>query len=146
MLKPGALAKQTGLAYIPLYSPSAKPKPLSFDCDSSVFLQEKLLSEHSIARKSSITEDTSSVKDSSDGLFYRSSIPLRTATSISEFLKLSEHPSKMSAQHQKSVGSILTSADFGGKMEKIEMEKLDKINKKCRRKLNKKEKDNSEIR
>ena len=38
MLKPGALAKQTGLAYIPLYSPSAKPKPLSFGCDSSVFL------------------------------------------------------------------------------------------------------------
>ena len=95
MFKPGALAKRTGLVYIPLYSPSAKPKPLSFGCDSSVFLQEKLLSGHSIARESSITEDSSSGEKSSDGLFYRSSIPLRTATSISEFLKLPEHSSKM---------------------------------------------------
>ena len=60
---------------------------------------------------------------------------MRTATSISEFLKLPEHPSKMSTQHQKSVGSILTSADFWEKMEKLEMEKLDKINKKRLKKV-----------
>ena len=119
MFKPGALTKRIGLAYIPLYNPSAKPKPPSFGCDSSVFLQEKPLSEHSIARESSITEDSSSGKESSDGLFYRSSIPLQTASSISEFLKLPEHTSKMSTQYQKSVGSILTSADFREKWKNL---------------------------
>ena len=41
----------------------------------------------------------------------------------------------MSTQHQKSVGSILTSADFREKMEKLEMEKLHKINKKRLKKV-----------
>jgi len=52
IFKPEALAKRTGLAYIPLYSPSANPKSQSFTCDNSVTLQEKALSECLIPRES----------------------------------------------------------------------------------------------
>lgn len=127
MFKPEALAKRTGLAYIPLYSPSAKPKLQS---STSVPLQEKTPSGFPIARESHNSEDSSSGEESSDGVNYGSCAVMRTATGISEFLKLPEHPSKMSTQHQKSVGSILTSIEFREKMEKQEMEKLQKINKK----------------
>jgi len=112
IFKPEALAKRTGLAYIPLYSPSANSKSQSFTCDNSVTLQEKALSECLIPRESSIAEYSSSEEESPDGVFYRSSIPMQTATDISEFLKLPKHPSKKSTQHQKLVGTILTSIEF----------------------------------
>ena len=87
MFKPEALAKRTGLAYIPLYSPSAKPKSYvqPFTCDSSATHQVKTSHESQslIAKESSVTEDSSS-EDLSDhnGAFY-SFIPKRTTTSFS---------------------------------------------------------------
>jgi len=83
IFKPETLAKRTGLTYIPLHSPSANPKSQSFTCDNSVTLQEKKLSECLIPRESSIAEDSSSEEESPDGVFYRSSIPMQTATDIS---------------------------------------------------------------
>lgn len=67
MFKPEALAKRTGLAYIPLYSPSAKPKLQS---STSVPLQEKTPSGFPIARESHNSEDSSSGEESSDGVNY----------------------------------------------------------------------------
>ena len=107
LFKPEALAKRTGLAYIPLYSPSAKPTLESFGSIT------KTSPDSLIGREYNITEDSDSGEESSDdGMFYGSFVPKRTATNISEFLKLPEHPSRMSNQHQKNVGSILTSIEF----------------------------------
>ena len=70
-------------------------------------------------------------------------VPKRTATNISEFLKLPEHPRRMSNQHQKNVGSILTSNEFREKLQKQEKQKLEKANEK-RKRLNKQERESSE--
>ena len=113
LFKPEALAKRTGLAYIPLYSPSAKPKLESFD---SVTITPPV---SLIGREYNVyTEDSDSGESSDDGMFYGSFVPKRTATDISEFLKIPEHPSRMSNHHQKNVGSILTSIEFLGKTAK----------------------------
>jgi len=63
-----------------------------------------------IGRESNVSEDLDSWKESSDdGMFYGSLVPKQTGANISEFLKLPEHPSRMSNQHQK---NILTSIEF----------------------------------
>ena len=130
---PEALAKRTGLAYIPLYSPSVKnPKSQIPSYNNSVTLQ---LFEYSIVGEPNITEDSDSGEETADDIFFRRSIPARTATTITEFLKLPEHPSKMSTQHQKSVGCVLTSAEFREEMEKNEKEKQEKISKKKQKKI-----------
>ena len=82
IFKPEALAKRTGLAYIPLHSPSAKSKPQSFTCDNFETSKEKVSSESLTVRESSVTEDSSSEEVLSDDVFYKSSIPLQTATSF----------------------------------------------------------------
>ena len=125
LFKPEALAKRTGLAYIPLYSPSSKPKLESLP-SVTITLPDSV-----IGRESNVTEDSDSGEESSDdGMFYGSLVPKRTATNISEFFKLPEHPSKMSNQHQKNMGSILTSIEFREKLQKQEKEKLKKANEK----------------
>ena len=130
LFKPEALAKRTGLAYIPLYSPSSKPKLESF---ASVTITSP---DSVIGRESNVTEDSDSGEESSDdGMFYGSLVPKRTATNISEFLKLPEHPSRMSNQHQKNMGSILTSIEFQEKQQKQEKEKLKKANEKRQKKV-----------
>ena len=89
-----------------------------------------------IGRESNVTEDSDSGEESSDdGMFYGSLVPKRTATNISEFLKLPEHPSRMSNQHQKNMGSILTSIEFREKQQKQEKEKLKKANEKKQKKV-----------
>ena len=139
VFKPEALAKRTGLAYIPLYSPSAKPKShvQPFTCDSSATHQIKTSHESQslLAKESSVTEDSSSEDLSDHGGAFYSFIPKRTTTSFSEFLKLPEHPSKISTQHQKSTGSILTSVEFREKMENSKKEKLEKEYKKRQQKI-----------
>ena len=86
LFKPEALAKRTGLAYIHLYSPSSKPKLESF---ASVTITSP---DSVIGRESNVTEDSDSGEESSDdGMFYGSLVPKRTATNISEFLKLPEY-------------------------------------------------------
>ena len=131
------LAKRTGLAYIPLYSPSAKPKLESFGSVT------KTSPDSLIGREYNVTEDSDS-GSSDDGMFYGSFVPKRTATNISEFLKLPEHPRRMSNQHQKNVGFILTSIEFREKLQKQEKQKLEKANKKDRKRLNKQERESSE--
>ena len=131
LFKPEALAKRTGLAYIPLYSPSAKPKLESFGSVTITSPDSLIGREYNI-----YTEDSESGEESSDdGMFYGSFVPKRTATNISEFLKLPEHPSRMSNHHQKNVGSILASIEFQEKLQKQEKQKLEKANEKRQKKV-----------
>ena len=76
-------------------------------------------------------------------MFYGSFVPKRTATNISEFLKLPEHPSRMSNHHQKNVGSILTSIEFREKLQKQEKQKLEKANEKRQKKVEQTRRENS---
>ena len=130
LFKPEALAKRTGLAYIPLYSPSAKPKLESFDSVTITPPDSLIGREYNV-----FTEDSDSGESSDDGMFYGSFVPKRTATNISELLKIPEHPSRMSNHHQKNVGSILISIEFWEKLQKQEKQKLEKANEKRQKKF-----------
>ena len=111
--KPETLAERTGLAYIPFYNPShshtaSKHPAKSLLSSTPLHRSSMSYSEPSLYEKSLLGE--SSAEDSFEDSFY-ASVPLRRATSISNFLVPPITPSKLPTKHGKSSGTVLTSLE-----------------------------------
>ena len=104
--KPETLAQRTGLAYIPLYSPSSaritdSPQKMGFRHTARSLSKSISYSEPSIYEKSLL--ELSSTDSSFDSSSYGgTSAPLRSATSISNFLIPTIAPKNVPTKHGKS--------------------------------------------
>ena len=119
-----SLSEETGLAYIPLYSPIRPPKQVSIS-PLSPPLHESTA--NSLNRSSS--EGDLSVK-----------LVKRRATSISRFLHTPIHPSKLPTKSEKSCGKVLTSLENQKIMEEKEAAKKKAAEEKEQRKVLREEK------
>jgi len=146
--KPESLVQRTGLAYIPLYSPSKTPhsshaneapacmtplQPLQHNptiqaLPAGYNAQEESPLEYSSSESPSPFEQ--SVDNSLQG-----SVPLRRATSVSNFLIPPLPPSKMPTKHGKSSGTVLTSIENIHMINEKEREKKEKAQMKEERRL-----------
>ena len=123
--KPESLVQRTGLAYIPLYSPSKTPhssraneapacmtplQPLQHNPTIQALPAGYNAQEESPLDEYSSSESPSPFEQSVDNSF-QGSVPLRRATSVSNFLIPPLPPSKMPTKHGKSSGTVLTSIE-----------------------------------
>ena len=148
--KPEELAQRTGLAYIPLYSPSActesMPRKRAFEHTGRSQLKSDCLqqtpisySEPNIYEKSLL--EMSSADSSFESSFYGSTaVPLRRATSISSFLIPKIAPSKLPTKHGKSSGLVLTSLENLKNIEERERKKEEEAQRKEARKIEREKK------
>ncbi|XP_019861816.1 PREDICTED: uncharacterized protein LOC109590340 isoform X7 [Amphimedon queenslandica] len=111
---PKSLQEETGLAYIPLYSPARH-------------YSDKSLSGCSTPRSDSNT----SIPDDHD---------VSRATSVTQFLVTPMHPSKVPTKNPKSFGKVLTSKENMELMEEKERKKEEEKKEKERRKAEREEK------
>lgn len=98
--QPENLAERTGLAYIPLYSPSRRTHPIS----------DLELSSSSPSPKS-LSPPPSSLSNSEAYSTAPARVPLRHATSVSNFLIPNVPPNELPTKHTKSAGKVLTSME-----------------------------------
>ena len=111
------LLKETGLAYIPMYSTE----------------------EGSRSRESPDLEDEPPrlERSLSEGDLSRTLTPLRRKTAIEDFLKTPPHPSCLPTKNPKCCGRVVTSFEYMEIMEEKEKKKLEAIKEKERRKIEK---------
>ena len=123
---PENLAERTGLAYVPLYSPSRCTRPLS-----------ELSSISSTPR--SLSPTLSSLSNSEKETAVPARVSLRHATSISNFLVPNIPPNELPTKHTKSAGKILTSMENLQLIEERQKKKQEEAQKKEERKRKREE-------
>ena len=110
-----SLAKMTGLAYIPLYSPARRSnvKPLMASTPKPSSHSEHSLSDSEVSLTIKSPQNASSLRHTSfdDSWCSKAPVPLRQTTSISKFLPLPARPSQLETKHGKSSGCVLTSQE-----------------------------------
>ena len=139
---PQSLAMRTGLAYIPLYSPSCRdtvdrPRRASTPC--RVLHQSEIsLSDSEITGSKSPHSSSHLFKMSFDDIS-NASVPLRRTTGISKTLILPPHPSQIPTKFGKSSGRVLTSQENLLLLAEKERKKLEVAQKKEERKKEREE-------
>uniref|UniRef100_A0A1X7TGB8 HTH CENPB-type domain-containing protein n=1 Tax=Amphimedon queenslandica TaxID=400682 RepID=A0A1X7TGB8_AMPQE len=108
-----SLLDQTGLAYIPLYSPDIK-RTRDHDSSFNSSLLERSLSENDLSQ--AVT-------------------PMRRVMPIESFLKTPSHPSSKSTLKPKSCGRVLTSVEFMTCIEEKERMKQEALKEKERKRI-----------
>ena len=124
VFKPEALAVQSGLAYIPLYSPAYRkskrnpPGPFSTmePCAEDSSLVSVNTSNDSSHMERSFSEDNLSI-GYSNGSYCKVSLH---KSSLGGLMTTPVAPSKLPTKRVKSCGQVLTSAEFLQKMEEAE--------------------------
>ena len=111
--EPQSLARKTGLAYIPLYSPAGSRKPAF---STPVLRNPKPITStpNSLScsfSDSEVTPSTSLFENSFDCTFVHTAVPLRRATSTSSLLVLPPAPNCIKTKFGKSSGRVLTSRE-----------------------------------
>ena len=138
--KPQNLAEKTGLAYIPLYSPSRKDReqvlPMtSTPCNS--------LQSHASFSDSEIGSGCEKKRYSRhlQRSFHNTelSVPLRSSTAVSKFLVHPPNPNQISTKHTKSSGCVLTSQENLALLAQKERNKLQEALKKEERRKEREE-------
>lgn len=127
--RPEALAIQSGLAYIPLYSP-APPKTRK---TTPAGMQSTSSSVHSTVLASSLNNSSSFLErsQSEDNLSIGNNssycmLSTQRSSSVSNLLSTPIAPSKLPTKRLKSCGQVLTAADYMERMEEAEKVKKDK--------------------
>ena len=120
--KPEHVAQRYGLAYIPLYSPGHSLKTAT-QAKSRVMQQTPLKLEPCFSEESILEKFTSEDSLNSPEVSFISSVPLRRATSLSNFLIPPLPPSKIPTKHGKSSGKVLTSIENIQMIEEKERQK-----------------------
>ena len=126
--QPEALAAETGLAYIPLYSPAPKSSKVThrhkanyhYDQGPATPSSSCLTNNYSFLERSQ-SEDNITITNSSSSI-----LPLQRSSSLGKFLSTPLAPSKLPTKRLKSCGQVLTSADFMKKMEDSQKDKSKK--------------------
>ena len=140
LFRPESLAQRTGLAYIPLYTPcrtrsSSCQNPVTTSHQSPFYLepcpQKKFVLDVSLSESS---------HEQSFETSFHSSVPLRRATSVSNFLIPPLPPNKAPTKHGKSSGCVLTSQENIQRINEKERQKLEELHKKEERKLEREKK------
>ena len=129
--RPEDLAKESGLAYIPLYSPykcttSNSNTSHSASCDSTI--------------ERSHSEDNLSIGHLNSSSSGNCLLPTRKASICSVQLNTPVAPSKLPTKRIKSCGQVLTSAEFIEKMQEDEKAKQEKAREKEEKKLQRSQK------
>ena len=128
--RPESLAKESGLAYIPLYSPHRCATPTSSICHSTASYDDS----RSFTIDRSFSEDNLSIgyvnSTSSHCL-----LPTQKVSVCNVQLNTPVAPSKLPTKRIKACGQVLTSAEFMEKMEEIEKAKQEKAKEKEEKKL-----------
>ena len=137
--KPDRVAQRYGLAYIPLYSPGHSLKTAT-QAKSRVMQQTSLKLEPCFSEESILEKSTSEDSLNSPEVSFISSVPLRRATSLSNFLIPPLPPSKIPTKHGKSSGKVLTSIENIQMIEEKERQKEAEAHKKVERKKAREEK------
>ena len=145
--QPDQLPLQTGLAYIPMYSPAPK---VSSKLPHSIANSDS--SQHSVPSKQVSSISTHESHDVTSALLQNSGLEenvvvkpaavkekatCKPSTAISKFLETPTHPSKYPTKNPKSCGRVLTSLENMQKMEEKEIEKQRKLQEKANRKATK---------
>ena len=151
--KPESLAQRSGLAYIPLYSPARATSlktstPSKFQnvhparalqqSPPNFSYSDPCLNETSLLEMTTSEDLSSSPFETSFSV--PSAVPLRRATSVSNFLIPPLPPSKIPTKHGKSSGTVLTSIENRQMMEEKERKKAAEAQKKEERKKAREEK------
>jgi len=139
--KPEGLGQKTGLAYIPLYTPSKTRQPRIPKVAANMAPVSPLFARH--GTMSSSEEENGPLLDlslPSDHSFdtsdhYSVPVPLRRATSVSNFLIPPLPPNKLPTQRGKSSGAVLTSDENMRMIEEREKRKVKEEEEKKERKL-----------
>ena len=107
--KPQNLAEKTGLAYIPLYSPSRKDREQVLPMTSTPCNSLQCHASFSDSDIGSGCENSRHLQRS----FHNTelSVPLRSSTAVSKFLVHPPNPNQISTKHTKSSGCVLTSQE-----------------------------------
>ena len=128
--RPESLVKESGLAYIPLYSPHRCATPTSSICHSTASYDDS----RSFTIERSFSEDNLSIgyvnSTNSHCL-----LPTRKVSVCNVQLNTPVAPSKLPTKRIKACGQVLTSAEFMEKMEEIEKAKQEKAKEKEEKKL-----------
>ena len=138
--QPDQLSLQTGLAYIPMYSPALKVsrKLPNDDQNSENSVSSKLVSDISTHESHDVTAALLEASCSEENVVVKSLKEKRTvttlSTAVSRFLETPTHPSKYPTKNPKSCGRVLTSLENMQKMEEKELEKQKKLQEKANRK------------
>jgi hypothetical protein len=125
VFQPEQLVKKTGLNYIPMYSPCSRqsntPRTLKEPLQSSTpkFMKE---CDFTLETARPPPPDTLSAR-----FFRAASVPLRSSTSLANFLNLPVPPSKIPTTKEKSCGKCLTSAEGLRQIEEKERLKEEKL-------------------
>ena len=128
--RPENLAKESGLAYIPLYSPYRCTTPNSSIFHSSASCNDS----RSVTIERSHSEDNLSIGHLSSTSSH-CLLPTRKSSICSVQLNTPVAPSKLPTKRVKLCGQVLTSAEFIEKMEEIEKAKQEKAKEKEEKKL-----------
>lgn len=129
IFKPEVLARKTGLAYVPLYSP-APIRSLPGNCKTIPHCDpSQLFYEQSHLKSESYERD-----------YRESSVPAPTTTTLGKFLVSPLPPRKLPTKKGKSAGTVLTSLENLLHMQEKEKKKQEDILKKEERKRCREEK------
>ena len=133
-----SLAKRTGLAYIPLYSPARRShvKPLMASTPKLSSHCEHSLSDSEVSLTIKSPQNALSLRHASfdDSWCSKAPVPLRQTTSISKFLPLPAPPSQLGTKHGKSSGCVITSRENLQLLEEKAMKKQEALRQKEERK------------
>ena len=133
-----SLAQRTGLAYIPLYSPSRIHKhPLDESSRYTYQYPSSPVSSCSPPTSQLLSPTPPSLSNSESN---SARLPLRQATSISNFLLPNIPPSELLTKHTKSAGKVLTSMENLQLIEEQQKKKEGEAQKKEERKRKREEK------
>ena len=138
--QPDKLPLQTGLAYIPMYSPALKVsrKLPNDDHNSEHSVASKLVSDIFTHESHDVTVPQLQTPCSEQNVVVKSMTGTGTvtklSTAVSRFLETPTHPSKYPTKNPKSCGRVLTSLENMQKMEEKELEKQKKLQEKANRK------------
>ena len=128
--QPDKLTMQTGLAYIPMYSPALKvsPKLPNNDHNSEHSVSSKLVSDIFTHESHDVTAPQLQTPCSEQNVVVKSiGTVIKLSTAVSRFLETPTHPSKYLTKNPKSCERVQ-------KMEEKELEKQKKLQKKANRK------------
>ena len=123
--KPEAISQNSGLAYIPFYSPAVKRAP----CRASLNSSETDVPSYISELDSSLEDDNASLCSSSSSIDIDSCVvlaPNLPVRSLSAFLRTPIPPSKLPTKNAKSSGKVLTSLENMRIMEAKEAAKKEK--------------------
>ena len=150
--KPSSLTEETGLSYIPLYSP-ARPRMThssgTQEAVAATMSQMRTPHQYTPASNDRSLSCMTPLSYSEPNLFDQSftssktpilSVPLPCASTISKFLKIPSCPNKMPTKHGKSTGRVLTSLENLQLIQEREKQKQEKAVQKEERKRLREEK------